>query len=44
MRRVGELWRAGEVTVAQEHVATRAALVALRALRDASGGRESNGL
>ena len=44
MRRVGELWRAGEVTVAQEHVATRTALVALRALRDASGGRESNGL
>lgn len=33
MRRVGDLWHQGELTVAQEHVATRAALEALRALR-----------
>jgi methanogenic corrinoid protein MtbC1 len=33
MRRVGELWHQGELSVAQEHVATRAALEALQALR-----------
>lgn len=33
MRRVGDLWHQGELTVAQEHVATRAALEALQALR-----------
>jgi methanogenic corrinoid protein MtbC1 len=33
MRRVGDLWHAGELSVAQEHVATRTALVALRSLQ-----------
>jgi MerR family transcriptional regulator, light-induced transcriptional regulator len=33
MRRVGDLWHAGQLTVAQEHVATRTALGALAALR-----------
>lgn len=33
MRRVGDLWHQGELSVAQEHVATRAALEALQALR-----------
>jgi excisionase family DNA binding protein len=33
MRRVGDLWHRGEISVAQEHVATRAALEALQALR-----------
>jgi methanogenic corrinoid protein MtbC1 len=32
MRRVGDLWHRGEITVAQEHVATRAALNALGSL------------
>jgi MerR family transcriptional regulator, light-induced transcriptional regulator len=44
MRRVGEMWRTGELTVAQEHVATRTALVALQALRDASPAPDWNGL
>lgn len=35
MRRVGDLWHMGELTVAEEHVATRAALDALDALRGA---------
>ncbi|HJQ31419.1 MAG TPA: B12-binding domain-containing protein [Pyrinomonadaceae bacterium] len=41
MRRVGDLWHAGELSVAQEHVATRTANVALenlRAVLDAPGG------
>jgi MerR family transcriptional regulator, light-induced transcriptional regulator len=33
MRIIGELWRSGEVTVAQEHLATRAALNAIHKLR-----------
>ena len=33
MRKVGDLWHAGELTVAQEHVATRTASVALRRLQ-----------
>ncbi|HWS89527.1 MAG TPA: B12-binding domain-containing protein [Pyrinomonadaceae bacterium] len=33
MRRVGDLWHAGELSVAQEHVATRTAVVALQGLR-----------
>lgn len=32
MRRVGDLWHAGELSVAQEHVATRTATKALRSL------------
>ncbi len=35
MRKVGDLWQRGELTVAQEHVATRAAIDALVALRSA---------
>nr|MBA3242173.1 B12-binding domain-containing protein [Acidobacteriota bacterium] len=33
LRRVGDLWHAGELSVAQEHLATRTALTALQALR-----------
>lgn len=33
MRRVGDLWHAGELSVAQEHVATRTAAVALQRLQ-----------
>jgi excisionase family DNA binding protein len=33
MRRVGDLWHAGELSVAQEHVATRTAVVALQRLK-----------
>lgn len=33
MQRVGDLWQAGQLSVAEEHVATRAALSALAALR-----------
>ncbi len=44
MRRVGDLWHAGEISVAQEHVATRTALVALQtlqaSLQGAAGGGE----
>ncbi|HEX3186173.1 MAG TPA: helix-turn-helix domain-containing protein [Pyrinomonadaceae bacterium] len=38
LRKVGELWCAGELSVAQEHVATRAVLSALEPLRAAIGG------
>ena len=37
MRRVGDLWQAGELSVAQEHVATRTATRALRSLETATG-------
>ena len=33
MRRVGDLWHAGELSVAEEHVATRTAVVALQRLQ-----------
>lgn len=33
MRRIGDLWHAGEISVAQEHVATRTAVVALQTLQ-----------
>jgi excisionase family DNA binding protein len=33
MRRVGELWHKGELTIAQEHLATRTAMAALRNLQ-----------
>lgn len=33
MRRVGDLWHAGQLSVAQEHVATRTAVVALQRLQ-----------
>ncbi len=40
MRRVGDLWHAGELSVTQEHVATRTATCALRSLGTAaSAGR-----
>jgi excisionase family DNA binding protein len=34
LRRVGDLWRAGELSVAEEHLATRTALTAAQILRD----------
>ncbi len=37
LRRVGDLWHAGEISVAEEHVATRAAHSAIQILRDALG-------
>ncbi|HWW75871.1 MAG TPA: cobalamin-dependent protein, partial [Pyrinomonadaceae bacterium] len=37
MRRVGDLWDAGELSVAEEHVATRTANVALESLRAVLG-------
>ncbi len=38
MRRVGDLWHAGELSVAQEHVATRTAVVALQTLQSSLQG------
>ncbi|MBC7931801.1 MAG: helix-turn-helix domain-containing protein [Rubrivivax sp.] len=37
MQKIGDLWHAGELSIAQEHVATRTALQALSALRGAIG-------
>jgi methanogenic corrinoid protein MtbC1 len=37
MRRVGDLWRAGELSVADEHVATLTAMYALRSLESTVG-------
>lgn len=34
LRRVGDLWHAGELSVAEEHLATRTALAAVQILRD----------
>ncbi|MET0623298.1 MAG: B12-binding domain-containing protein [Pyrinomonadaceae bacterium] len=34
LRRVGDLWHAGELSVAEEHLATRTALTAVQVLRD----------
>jgi MerR family transcriptional regulator, light-induced transcriptional regulator len=47
MRRVGDLWHAGELSVAQEHVATRTAGVALQKLQtvlDAPDGEGAHAL
>jgi len=44
LRKVGDLWHSGELTVAQEHVATRTALASLQALRRAIHPPEENGL
>jgi excisionase family DNA binding protein len=44
MRRVGDLWYQGELTVAQEHLATRTAVTAVYRLRDVMLAREANGL
>jgi excisionase family DNA binding protein len=43
MRRVGDLWYAGVLTIAQEHAAARAALATVEALRAAVGEPESAG-
>lgn len=40
LRKVGDLWHAGELSVAQEHLATRTALSALQALRASLHVRE----
>ena len=44
MRRIGELWYEGELTVAQEHIATRTALDVLQTLRRVVEVPEENGL
>jgi excisionase family DNA binding protein len=43
MRDVGDLWHAGELSVAQEHVATRTALVALQSLQASLQGPAGGG-
>jgi excisionase family DNA binding protein len=43
MRRVGELWVQGELTVAQEHLATRTAISAIHKLRSALPATELSG-
>jgi excisionase family DNA binding protein len=43
LREVGDLWHAGELSVAQEHVATRTALSALQTLRASLNVREREG-
>ncbi len=43
MKRIGELWFAGELTIAQEHLATRTAICALYKLRNLVPVSESNG-
>ncbi len=43
MKRIGELWFAGELTIAQEHLATRTAICALHKLRNLVPVSESNG-
>jgi methanogenic corrinoid protein MtbC1 len=44
MRKIGDLWQQGELTVAQEHLATRAALSALQTLDKVSSESEANNL
>jgi methanogenic corrinoid protein MtbC1 len=44
MRRVGDLWYQGDLTVAQEHLATRTAATAVYRLRDVMLAREANHL
>jgi excisionase family DNA binding protein len=44
MRRIGDLWYQGALTVAQEHLATSTAEKALFRLRDVMSLREANGL
>jgi excisionase family DNA binding protein len=44
LRRVGDLWRCGELSVAREHLASRAALDALHSLRRALAIAEPTGL
>ena len=44
MRKIGDLWQQGELTVAQEHLATRAALSALQTLDKVIAEPEANNL
>lgn len=44
MRRIGDLWYEGDLTVAQEHLATRTALTALYRLREVTAVEEAKGL
>jgi MerR family transcriptional regulator, light-induced transcriptional regulator len=44
MRRVGDLWHAGELSVAEEHVATRTAVVALQRLHASLRGSAWDGV
>jgi len=44
MRKIGDLWQQGELTVAQEHLATRAALSALQTLDKVMDEPEANNL
>jgi len=44
MRRVGDLWQSGELSVAQEHIATLTAMRGLRALERAMGLPEEKGM
>ncbi len=44
MHRIGDLWHQGELTVAKEHIATRAALTALQTLHGVSSTNGAHGL
>ncbi len=44
MHRIGDLWHQGELTVAKEHIATRAALTALQTLHGVSSINGAHGL
>lgn len=44
MRKIGDLWHRGELSIVQEHVATRAALMALQTLRTVLGSTAPGGL
>ncbi len=44
LRKIGDLWHRGELSIVQEHVATRAALMALQTLRTAIGSNADGGL
>jgi excisionase family DNA binding protein len=44
MRRVGDLWHTGDLSIAQEHLATRTAEMALERLRDVVQAEEGTGL
>lgn len=44
MRKIGDLWHQGDLTVAQEHLATRAALLALQTLDKVVSEPEPNNL
>lgn len=44
MRRIGDLWYAGELTIAHEHLATRTVITAVQALRGVLASREPTDL